>query len=205
MEPAAVRPHYQAFLGDGRCYLTGHSHQAWPDVAREGLLESFDDAAQHKDDKWSYAMARAQRVREGIVERIGGEADEFALGANTHELVVRLLSALDLSTRRHLVTTSGEFHSLSRQLRRLSEAGIEVTVVDAQPVATLAERLVAAIRDDTAAVLCSTVLFQTATLVPGLSELARAAEARDVVALLDIYHAFNVVPFSLSDFPRRCS
>jgi kynureninase len=201
LEAAAFRPHYARFLEADRVYLTGHSHQAWPDVAREGLLESYDDAARYVDDKWAHAHERAERVRRGIAARLGGEPDEYALGGSTHELVCRLLSALDFGRRPHLVTTSGEFHSLSRQLRRLREAGVSVSVIEQDPVHTLAERLGAALCDDTAALLCSTVLFQTASIVPHLPELCRKAEARGIVVLLDAYHAFNVVPLSLSEFP----
>ena len=45
---------------------------------------------------------------------------------NTHELVVRLLSALPLRTRPRLVTTDGEFHTIRRQLDRLAEEGLAV-------------------------------------------------------------------------------
>ncbi len=201
LDPTAFRGHYQRFLEGDRVLLTGHSHQAWPDIARAGLLESYDDAARYVDDKWAHAQQRADRVRRGIAERLGGAADEFALGGSTHELVCRLLSALDFKRRPHLVTTSGEFHSLSRQLRRLREAGVAVSIVDQTPVHNLAERLQSALRDDTAAIMCSTVLFQSAAIVPNLPELCRAAEARGIVVLLDAYHAFNVVPLSLADFP----
>ncbi|MEZ4227407.1 MAG: hypothetical protein R3B13_41095 [Polyangiaceae bacterium] len=202
LSPEQLRRHYQHFLAADRVYLTGHSHQAWPDVAREGLLESFDDAARHLDDKWGLALAKADAVRAGIAARIGGAPNEFALGANTHELVSRLLSAFDLRARPRLVTTSGEFHSMARQLRRLAEAGIDVRVVEAEPVATLAERLGAELNELTAAVLCSSVLFRTSSVVPDLPGLARAADALGVVTLLDIYHAFNVVPFQLGDYPE---
>ena len=199
LDPAELCPAYARFLRGGRVLLTGHSHQAWPDVAREGLVRSFDDAADHVDDKWERAMAVADRVREGVVQRIGGRIEDVALGQSTNELVTRLLSALDFTRRRHVVTTSGEFHSLDRTLRRLAEAGVEVTFVAAQPVATLAGRLAAAIREDTAAVMASTVLFETSTIVPGLREVTEVAHARGAAVLYDAYHAFNVVPFQVDD------
>src|SRR2546427_5924948 len=82
----------------------------------------------------------------------------IALGANTHELVVRWLSALPLGRRPRLVTTTGEFHTIRRQLQRLGEEGIAVVTVPALPAATLAERLAHAVDDRTAAVLVSAVL-----------------------------------------------
>lgn len=210
LDPAALRPHYSRFLSaranraEGvpeprRILLTGHSHQAWPDVAREALIEAFDDAALHVDDKWDRAFAALSEVRQVIAARIGGHADEYAFAPNTHELVTRFLSGLDLRRRPHVVTTSGEFHSIRRQLRRLAEEGIEVTWVDAHPVATLAERLAAALRDTTAALLASTVLFETAERVPGLSQLTAAAQKKGIAVLYDAYHAFTTVPFQVAD------
>ncbi len=159
------------------------------------MLRAFDDAAKFVDDKWGPAFEAADALRAGVAKRIGCSADEIALASNTHELVVRFLSALDYRKRRHLVTTRGEFHTIDRQLHRLAEEGVEVTFVDAADPTTLVERLILATREDTAAVLCSTVLFQTSSIVPHVDELVREVRARGAHVLLDAYHAFQVVPF----------
>lgn len=201
LDPSLLRPSYRAFLAgphEGRILLTGHSHQAWPDVAREAQLRAFDDAADQVDDKWGRAFEAADALRAGVASRLGAEPDEIALAQNTHELVVRFLSALDLRARPHLVTTAGEFHTIDRQLHRLAEEGVRVTFVDASEPAALAERLASEVRDDTAAVLCSTVLFQTSSIVPGLAGLAAHARSKGAQVLFDAYHAFQVVPFSIA-------
>lgn len=195
-----LRPHYSDFLRDHELLLTGHSHQAWPNVARRGQLEAYEDAAHYIDDKWGRAAAKADRVRQGVAVRVGANPSDVALAPNTHELTARFLSCLDLRKRPHLVTTQGEFHSLHRQLQRLQEEGVVVTFVPPAPVDTLAARLVAAITKDTAAVLASTVLFETATVVPDLDTVVTAAHAHGALALLDAYHAFNIVPFRIGDF-----
>lgn len=202
IDPNALRAHYTRFLTDDRVLLTGHSHQAWPDVAEDGLLESFEDAARDVDDKWGKAGEAADAVRQAVATRIGAQADEIALGGSTHELLTRFLSALDFARRPHIVTTSGEFHSMHRQLARLAEEGVEVTFVPAAPIESLAERLAAAVRDDTAALMVSTVLFETSSIVPSLGVAVEAAQRRGAEVLLDAYHAFNVVPFQVSDFGR---
>jgi kynureninase len=194
-----LRTHYRSFLRPGRVLLTGHSHQAWPDKAREGILRAFDDAAEHVDDKWSRAFEVAEVVRDCIAQHVGGTSREVALASNTHELVARFLSALPLRTRPRLVTTTGEFHTLYRQLRRLSEEGVAVTFVDAHPVETLAERLLAEVNHDVAAVLTSTVLFETSSIVSGLKTLVSEAKKRGAEVLLDVYHAMNVVPMGAED------
>jgi kynureninase len=199
IDPASLRPHYQAFLREGRVLLTGHSHQAWPDVARAAQLEAFDDAAAHVDHKWGKAFEAADDMRRAVAQRIACEPSEVALGASTHELVTRFLSALPLAKRPRLVTTGGEFHTIHRQLSRLSEEGVEVVWVAPDPVATLAERLADAIDDRTSAVLVSSVLFETSTVVPHLAELAAKARSGAVAMLVDAYHAFSVLPFTLAE------
>ena len=99
---------YSRFRVGERLLLTGHSHQAWPDVGFEAQQRAWLDAAEFVDDKWSRAEAQAARVREGFATLLGDRADNIALGQNTHELVTRWLSALPLSTRPRLVTTDAE-------------------------------------------------------------------------------------------------
>lgn len=203
LDPRALRPHYRAFLdregAPRRILLTGHSHQAWPDVAREGQLEAFDVAARDVDDKWDAVFAAQAELRAHTASRIGARADELAFAPNTHELVVRFLSALPLARKPRLVTTTGEFHSAFRQLRRLAEEGIEVVFVEAEPAATLSERLLEAVDARTSAVVTSTVLFGTSSVVPGLEELVRGARGRGAEVLLDAYHAFDIVPFAVPE------
>jgi selenocysteine lyase/cysteine desulfurase len=191
--------HYSRFRVAERLLLSGHSHQAWPDVAAEGLAEAFEDAAREVDGKWDAAFAKADEVRAGFRRFLGDPRAELALGASTHDLVIRLLSAFDLRSRPKLVTTDGEFHTLRRQLTRLAETGVEVVRVPAVPVETLAERLAAEVDDRTSAVFTSHVLFETSRVVPGLPFLADACRRRSVELVVDAYHALGVVPFVLHD------
>ena len=192
--------HYSAFRVSERLLLTGHSHQAWPDVGREGVLEAWDDAALRVDEKWERAFEKAERVREGFRRLLGEPGAEIALDQNTHALVLRFLSALDLRRRPKLVTTDGEFHTLRRQMARLGEEGfLDVVVVPAGPVETLAERLAGAVDDRTSAVLVSAVLFGDSRIVPGLGELARVCGDRGAELLVDAYHALGALPFRLAE------
>jgi kynureninase len=195
--PNALAPYYSRFRVSERLLLTGHSHQAWPDVAREGQLEAFDDAARDVDAKWELAVAKAEEVAAGFRALLDDPASEIALGASTHDLVVRFLSALDLRRRPRLVTTDGEFHSLRRQLARLGEEGVDVVRVAAEPVDTLAGRLAEQVDGRTSAVLVSMVLFETSRVVRDFDELASACGHAGVELLVDVYHALGVVPVSL--------
>ncbi len=144
MAPAnPLAPHYSRFRVGERLLLTGHSHQAWPDVGFEAQQRGWLDAAVLVDDKWERAAEQAALVRAGFARLLGDSSANIALGQNTHELVTRWLSALPFRTRPRLVTTDGEFHTIRRQMDRFADEGIEVTKVAAHPVDTLAERLAA--------------------------------------------------------------
>lgn len=189
--------HYSRFRVAERLLLTGHSHQAWPDVAFEAQQRAWLDAAEFVDDKWARAAEQAARVREGFARLLGDEPQNIALGQNTHELVTRWLSALPWGERRKIITTDGEFHTIRRQLDRLAEEGLEVVKVAARPAEDLADRLASTVDDRTIAVLVSSVLFETAEIVPGFAPLAARCEREGASLLVDAYHHLNVVPFDV--------
>jgi kynureninase len=195
--PNPLARHYTRFRVAERLLLTGHSHQAWPDRAEVGQQRAWDDAALLVDEKWERAAERADRVREGFARLLDASPDTICLGANTHELVSRWLSALPLRERPRLITTDSEFHSARRQLKRLEEEQIEVVWVAAAPAATLGERLAERVDDRAAAVITSTVFYDTAQIASGLELVAGACDEHGTALLLDTYHQLNVVPCSL--------
>jgi kynureninase len=166
-------------------------------VAREGVIQAWEDAALHVDEKWGRAFEQAERVREGFRLWLDEPGAELALDQNTFGLVLRFLSALDLRRRPRLVTTSGEFHTLRRLMARLAEEELlDVVVVPARPAETLAERLAAEAHERTSAVLVSAVLYEDSQIVPDLGDLASAIDAE---LLIDVYHAFGVMRVPLPD------
>ena len=191
--------HYRRFRVADRLLLTGHSHQAWPDRALAGHERAWRDAAELVDGKWERAFERAERLRTGFRRLMGDPDGRYSLAGNTHDLLVRFLSALPLADRPRLVTTDGEFHSLRRQLDRLEEEGVEVVRVAAGPAGSVGERLAAAVDDRTAAAFVSTVFFTTAEIAGGLDRLAEACRRHGVPYVLDTYHQLGAVPFSLVD------
>lgn len=203
---AAFRAGYARFLAADRVLLTGHSHQAWPDAVRDAMTEAFDDAARYVDDKWERAVfPRVERVGRAVLGRFGFPAgDPVAFGRSTHELVYRLLTALPAlaraaggrpsAARPRIVTTTSEFHSLDRQLRRLEEDGASVRWVEGHPREDLVDRLLEALEEGADLLAVSAVFFEDASVLPRLGEVIARAAAVGAVPLVDAYHAFNVVP-----------
>jgi selenocysteine lyase/cysteine desulfurase len=197
IDPRVLARQYTRFRVAERVLLTGHSHQAWPDVGFAAQQQAWLDAAEQVDDKWERAFAKADQVRAGFARLLDDPDGDIALAGSTHDLVVRFLSALPLARRPRLVTTDGEFHTVRRQLDRLSEEGIEIVRLPARPVSQIAERIRKLVTDRTAAVLVSAVLYENAHIVPDLGHAMDACRRLGVELLVDAYHALNVVPFSL--------
>lgn len=197
--PNALARHYTAFRVDERLLLTGHSHQAWPDVGLEAQQQAWRDAAELVDGKWAPAFEKYERVCSGYAALLGDRDGDVTLAPNTHELVVRFLSALPLGERPRLVTTDAEFHSIRRQLDRLAEEGwVEVVKVAGYPAWGAAERLAEAVDDGTAAVLASAVFYERGIIVPGLGQVAEACARHGAAFLVDAYHALGAIPFDLA-------
>lgn len=196
--PNPIAQHYSNFQVEKRLLLTGHSHQAWPDVAYEGLTAAWRDAATHLDDKWQLAFDQAKQVKQGFARLLNDNEGDYALAENSHTLIVRFLSALDLKNRPRLVTSDSEFHSIRRQLDRLAEEGIEVIRVASQPYESFTERLAAQVNANTAAVLLSSVFYSSAQICNGLSEVMSSCSQQGAEFLVDAYHHLNVVPFDIA-------
>jgi selenocysteine lyase/cysteine desulfurase len=197
--PSPLAADYSHFRVADRILLSGHSHQAWPDRGLAGQLRAWEDAARWVDDKWEQAFERADRVREGYRRLLDDLDGRYSLAASTHDLLVKLLSALPLGDRPRLVSTDEEFYSLRRQLLRLEEEGIEVVRVPSRPAATVGERLAAAVDDRTAAVFTSTVFFLSARIAGDLTPAAEACRRHGSILVLDVYHQLNAVPCSLTE------
>lgn len=197
--PNPLARHYSAFRVSERLLLTGHSHQAWPDVGFAAQQQAWQDAAVHVDDKWDRAFTKVERVCRGYAQLLGNPGGDITLAPNTHELVVRFLSALPLRERPRLVTTDAEFHTIRRQLDRLAEEGVvEVAKVPGYPAWGVVERLVEQVDHKTAAVLVSAVFFERGVIVPWLGRLAEACAHHGAELLVDAYHALGAVPFELA-------
>lgn len=196
----ALAPHYTHFRVAERLLLTGHSHQAWPDVGLDAQRQAWLDAAELVDEKWGRAFQMRERVSRGYAMLLSDDNGSITLASNTHELVVRFLSALPLDKRPRLVTTDAEFHTIRRQLDRLAEEGwVEVVKVPSAPVDTVARRLADAVDDRTAAVLVSAVFFESGAIVAGLDGVAEACSHHGAELLVDAYHALGAIPFSLDE------
>lgn len=192
-------PHYSYFNVGERLLFTGHSHQAWPDVAREGQLEYFDVCARDVDNKWDESFRKTEVLRDYLREYYDDPYGFYCREESTHVLFVSWMSSLDLKNKPKIVSTDGEFHSLYRQLHRLEEEGLEFVRVATHPDDTFAERIIDELDERTSAVMLSRVYFESSLINTHLTEIAAAAREKNIPVLIDDYHGTNVVPLSIRE------
>ncbi len=191
--------HYTKFDVANRLLFTGHSHQAWPDVALDGLIEAFDVASTRVDTKWDVVFDKIGIMSEYLKQFYDDPNGHYTHSENTHHLIVRWLSALDLRSKPRIITTDTEFYSLYRQLCRLEEEGIEIVYVPALPLEGFAARLEAELTDKTAAVMLSRVYFEHSLINTELPIVAKLCKDHQIPLMIDDYHGTNVVPLSIRD------
>lgn len=192
-------PHYSHFNVSERLLFTGHSHQAWPDVAREGQTEYFDVCARDVDNKWEAAFEKTEVLRNYLRDFYDDPDGFYCREESTHVLFVSWMSSLDLKNKPKIVSTDGEFHSLFRQLHRLEEEGLEFVQVPVQPDESFAKRIIGEMDERTSAVMLSRVYFETCLINTHLTEIAAAARDKGIPVMIDDYHGTNVVPLSIRE------
>lgn len=194
-----LQPFYSRFDVANRLLFTGHSHQAWPDIAREGQLEYFDLSARDVDNKWEISFEKTEILRNYLREYYDDPDGFYCREENTHFLLVSLLSSFDLKNKPKIITTDAEFHSMYRQLTRLEEEGLQIIRVPIDPDEDFVNRIVNEIDNKTSAIMLSRVYFETSLVNTHLSEIAAEARVHGIPFIIDDYHGTNVIPLSIRD------
>lgn len=182
-----------------RLHFAAHSHHLWPDASFAGHVACWEDAALLADAKWDKVMGPVWGEAQRYVARELNlpDAATICFAPNTHELAVRLVSALP-GTRPRILTTTHEFHSFRRQALRWQEAGtIELTLAEPEHLFETAQS------GDFDLVFASHVAFDTGRPLGNLAALAALARPEGPWVAIDGYHAFMAMPVDLSAHADR--
>ena len=195
----SFKPLFSRSLGADpeRLHFAAHSHHLWPDASFDGQVEAWNDAARLADSKWDKVMDDVWPAaqREVAAELATGQPDAVVFSSNTHDFLVRVVTAAPRrSGPLKVLTTDGEFHSARRQLSRWEEEGwTAVQRVVAEPFDSFSERFLEAARGDPDFILVSQVLFGSGRLFDRIEELAALARPEGPWVVIDGYHAFMAV------------
>jgi selenocysteine lyase/cysteine desulfurase len=183
----------------GRLHFAAHSHHLWPDASFEGQVQAWNDAARLADRKWDKVMDEVwPEAQAEVAAELGtGQRDPVVFSSNTHDFLVRLVTAAPRRSpgRLKLLTSDGEFHSARRQFARWEEEGwVAVDRIATEPFDTFSERFVTAARAGAHDfILVSQMLFGSGRRFDHVAELATQARPEGPWVVIDGYHAFMAI------------
>lgn len=200
---------YSRFLkaNPGKQHFACHSHYYWPDITREAQLKYWDDSARYADQKWDYFFTDCVPDLQKRIAKILNAPDpqQCVFGPNTHELLYRILTCLDLGKPVNILTTDSEFHSFSRQAARLDElANITVKRVPSFPFETFQQRFIDEIKTNHYdMVFFSQVFFNSGVAVDDVDAIVHSVEDPNTIVVVDGYHGFMAIPTDISQISDR--
>ncbi len=205
----SYKTHFRRFLeaDPGRLHFAAHSHHLWPDVTFAAQERCWLDAARLADRKWAHIFGEVIPSVQGALARLLdlSRPEDIVFAPNTHGLLNRLLSCLTPGRPLRILTTDGEFHSLTRQLRRLEEDGLaRVDWLAVEPFDDFAERFAgAAARGGFDLVYLSQVFFNSGFAPADLGTLVAAVPDPETFVVIDGYHGFLALPTDLAAIEAR--
>lgn len=182
-----------------RLHFAAHSHHLWPDASFDGQVAAWTDAASLADLKWGKVMGPIWAEAQAHIARELSLPDPatIAFSANTHDFLVRLVSAFPKRPVR-VLSTDGEFHSFRRQMARWVEAGD--IVLESVPVNRIVE---AAQNNNYDLIFASQVLFNSGAILGDIEALANMAQPEGPWVVIDGYHGFMAMETNLSAVADR--
>ena len=190
---------FQRSLGADRdrLHFASHSHHLWPDASFDGQTEAWADAARFADRKWDRIMDEIWPAAQAeVASELGtGQSDAIVFASNTHDLIIRLFSAMPPKSPVKILTSEGEFHSARRQFARFEEAGEAVVErVAIAPFESFSERFVKTARSGSYDVIfISQIMFASGQLFGAVEQLAALGSDDGPWVIIDGYHSFMAI------------
>jgi selenocysteine lyase/cysteine desulfurase len=139
-------------------------------------------------------VGKLAELRAAYGRIVGASPESIALGPNISSNVATILSALDFSKRKKIVTSDLDFPTIGHSFLAKQRDGVEVQFLHSPDKITVPLDLFeAAIDEDTALVATSHVFF-TSGAIQDVAALAKMAHDRGALLLIDAYHGTGHVP-----------
>lgn len=204
----SYKNHYRHYFAQhlDTLHCAPHSHHYWPDVTRDAQLAYWDDSARGVDHKWATIFGnRVPAVQQLLAQLLNHPyPQQFVFAGNTHELLYRVFSCFAADKPLRVLSTDSEFHSFSRQVRRLQERpNFELVSVPTEPFATFPQRWLAAIQQGPFdLVFTSQVFYNSGVVAPQLDTWIHLLPETTQI-IVDGYHGCGAIPTDLKPYAER--
>lgn len=204
------KKYYSHFLkaNEGIQHFACHSHHYWPDITRQAQLDYWDDTAKYVDEKWGYFFSTKIPETQTLIAEVLNLSTpgQITFASNTHELLFRIITCLDLNKKNKIITTDSEFYSFDRQANRLIETGnFEIIKVPTMPFDNFTERMISTINanPDCSMIFMSHVFFNSGMIAKNIDCIVQSIVRDETIFVLDGYHGFMAIPTDLSKLENR--
>ena len=84
-------------LDPERLHFAAHSHHLWPDVSFDGQVQAWAEANRFADRKWDLVFGEViPEAQAHVAKELGlPSPDSLIFAPNTHEILLRIVSAVD--------------------------------------------------------------------------------------------------------------
>lgn len=199
------KKYYQEFLKahKGIVHFASHSHHFWPDKAKEGHLKAYDKAVKLSDKKWEDAFTcLIPKIQRLIANHLQfSRPKDIAFAPNTHDLIVKLISPCLNKQPFRILSSTEEFHSLSRQLRRFNEEdNIVVDYIDPHHNDFQSQIIDRLHHQSYDYIFMSHVFFTSGKVLSNNLIQTILEHKNQAIFILDGYHHYAAIPFNLGPF-----
>lgn len=196
--------YYSDFLNShkDKIHMAAHSHHFWPNSAKVGHLESYEISQKMSDQKWDYIFGELlPDVKKIISSHINFDRfEDISFASNTHELLIKIISSYFEQDKIKILTTTNEFHSLSRQLNRfLEDEKFEIIAIDNEASSFHEEMKKELNHQEFDLIIISHVAYNSGLIYPieKIEELVRLKKQASFI--LDAYHGYCAIPTDISN------
>lgn len=152
---------------------------------------------------WQILEPQSERIRQGLAEAFGCDAEEIAITRNASESLEILLFGLDLRPGDEVLTTTQDYPRMITTLRqRELREGIVLKMVKVPIAPTNVREIVRALEEGitkkTRIILVSHVINITGQIVP-VREICEMGRSRGIEVIVDGAHSFAHFPFTRDD------
>jgi len=194
---AIKREKFKVF--ENRAYLNSCSQGALADEVR-AAYELYLDQLEEFGSLWETWVGIQEDVRGKIARVFSTQSDQVAVTTSASAAVNGVASCFDFRNGpSKVITTSLEFPTIGQIWHAQECNGAEVVHVPADPDNRLsAERIAAAIDEDTAIVSVTHVCYRNGAM-NDIKAIVEAAHAKGVPVLVDAYQSTGAVPIDFED------